>query len=57
VSASDLRNDHLYSDAWLKAAQQAGHWRSSAADALLHPILRRPNLTVLSSTTVSRMML
>ncbi len=33
-----------------------GHWRSSAADAFLYPILRRPNLTVLTDTTVSRVL-
>jgi choline dehydrogenase-like flavoprotein len=29
-----------------------GHWRSSAADAFLYPILFRPNLTVLTETSV-----
>ena len=33
-----------------------GHWRSSAADAFLYPILSRPNLTVLTGATVSRIL-
>lgn len=33
-----------------------GHWRSSAADAFLYPILTRPNLTVLTQATVSRVL-
>lgn len=80
LGVSDLRNDHPYCDAWLQAAQQAGHrynpdfngaqdsgvgpyqltlkghWRSSAADAFLYPILHRPNLTVLTETTVNRIL-
>jgi choline dehydrogenase len=80
LGVSDLRNDHPYCDAWLAAAQQAGHpyspdfngaqdsgvgsyqmtlqghWRSSSADAFLYPILGRPNLTVLTDVTVSRVL-
>jgi choline dehydrogenase len=33
-----------------------GHWRSSAADAFLYPVLHRPNLTVVTGATVSRVM-
>jgi choline dehydrogenase len=80
LGVSDLRNDHPYCNAWLAAAQQAGHpfnpdfngaqdsgvgpyqltvkghWRSSSADAFLYPILARPNLTVLTNVTVSRVL-
>ncbi len=80
LGVSNLRNDHPYCDAWLAAAQQAGHpynpdfngvqdsgvgpyqltvkghWRSSSADAFLYPILGRPNLTVLTDVTVSRVL-
>lgn len=33
-----------------------GHWRCSAADAFLYPILGRSNLTVLTEATVSRVL-
>ncbi len=80
LGVSDLRHEHPYGDAWLQAAQQAGHrhnpdfngaqdsgvgpyqltlkgrWRSSAADAFLYPILARPNLKLLTETTVSRIL-
>lgn len=80
LGVSDLRNDHPYCDAWVAAAQQAGHpynpdfngaqdsgvgpyqltvkghWRSSSADAFLYPVLARPNLTVLTDVTVSRVL-
>lgn len=80
LGVSDLRNDHPYCGAWLKAAQEAGHaynpdfngaedsgvgpyqlsikghWRSSAADAFLYPIMSRPNLTVSTEATVSRVL-
>lgn len=34
-----------------------GHWRCSAADAFLFPIMGRPNLTVLTGATVSRVLI
>lgn len=34
-----------------------GHWRCSAADAFLFPVMGRPNLTVVTGATVSRVLL
>lgn len=34
-----------------------GHWRCSAADAFLHPVLKRPNLTVAIGAMVSRVVI
>lgn len=81
LSVSDLRNDHPYCRAWLKAGQEAGfgatddfngaqdaglgsyqltlrgHWRCSAADAFLHPIADRPNLTIATGAFVRKIVI
>ncbi|MBR8094920.1 GMC family oxidoreductase N-terminal domain-containing protein [Burkholderia cenocepacia] len=80
LSVSDLRNDHPYCDAWLRAGEEAGfsrttdfngeldgglgpyqltiagRWRCSAAAAFLHPVRRRPNLTVTTGVHVTRVL-
>jgi len=80
LGVSDLRNDHPYCEAWLRAGEEAGfsrtadfngekddglgpyqltlagHWRCSAATAFLHPVMRRPNLTVLTGVHVTRVL-
>lgn len=80
LGVSELRNDHPYCEAWLDAAEQAGHprtadfngaqsdgmgryqltlrghWRCDAATAFLKPVIKRPNLTVLTGVHVTQVL-
>ena len=78
LPVSALRNDHPACEAWLQAAEQAGHpriqdfngaeqsgvgpyhlsigarWRSDTGSCFLDPVRARPNLTVMTDSTVLR---